>query len=152
MSYSFRDPNEDVLLFKFYKLNIKLIINKAITFFFQPDDPNAIGPMMVPVGDILNHIAKNNAHLRFEENDLLICSIKEIKKDEEVFNTYGEHSNCDLLHMYGFVEVYPHNTFDTVEIPTKLFFEAFKKQKLDPIEVVNKKIETMLEMELIKNL
>ena len=40
----------------------------------------AIGPMMVPVGDILNHIAKNNAHLRFKENELEIVSTKQIKK------------------------------------------------------------------------
>lgn len=104
---------------------------------------------MVPVGDILNHIALNNAQLRFEKNELLIVSTKEIKKGEEVFNTYGEHSNSDLLHMYGFVEVFPHNIYDSVEIPTKLFIEAFKKQKIDPIEVINKKIETILDLELI---
>lgn len=70
-------------------------------------------------------------------------------KNEEVFNTYGEHSNSDLLHMYGFVEIFPHNIFDAVEIPTKCFIEAFRKEKIDPIEVANKKIETLLEMELI---
>jgi hypothetical protein len=36
--------------------------------------------MMVPIGDVLNHIAKNNAHLVFEDTELLICSTKEIKK------------------------------------------------------------------------
>lgn len=35
---------------------------------------------MVPVGDVLNHIAKNNAQIRFEPNELLIVSIKPIKK------------------------------------------------------------------------
>jgi hypothetical protein len=35
---------------------------------------------MVPIGDILNHVAKNNAHLRFEETELLICSTKDIKR------------------------------------------------------------------------
>lgn len=105
--------------------------------------------MMVPVGDILNHIAKNNAQLRFEKDELLICSIKEIKQGEEVFNTYGEHSNSDLLHMYGFVETYPHNIFDSVEIPTNCFLEMFKREKLDPIEVINKKIETIVNLELI---
>jgi hypothetical protein len=35
---------------------------------------------MVPVGDILNHIAKNNAHIRFEKNELLITATKSIEK------------------------------------------------------------------------
>lgn len=51
--------------------------------------------------------------------------------------------------MYGFAEIFPHNIFDAVEIPTKCFIEAFRKEKIDPIEVANKKIETLLEMELI---
>lgn len=35
---------------------------------------------MVPVADALNHIAKNNAHIRFEKDELLICAIKPIKR------------------------------------------------------------------------
>lgn len=38
---------------------------------------------MVPVGDVLNHIAKNNAHIRFEKNELVITATKPI---EEVRN------------------------------------------------------------------
>ena len=32
------------------------------------------------VGDILNHIALNNAQLRFDTNELVICATKPIKK------------------------------------------------------------------------
>lgn len=35
---------------------------------------------MVPVADILNHIAKNNAHVRFKPNELHICTTRAIKK------------------------------------------------------------------------
>lgn len=30
--------------------------------------------MMVPVADILNHVAKNNAEIRFKPNELEICT------------------------------------------------------------------------------
>jgi hypothetical protein len=68
---------------------------------------------------------------------------------EEVYNTYGEHSNSDLLHMYGFVEIYPSNVFDSVEIPTKYFVEAMKAQKNDPENVIESKIDAMTEIDLI---
>jgi hypothetical protein len=68
-----------------------------------------------------------------------------------VFNTYGEHSNTDLLHMYGFVEAHPNNIFDSVEVPARFLIEAFRMQKNDPDEVISKKIEALFEIELIEN-
>jgi hypothetical protein len=35
---------------------------------------------MLPVADILNHIAKNNAQLVFEKEKLIITTTKSIKK------------------------------------------------------------------------
>ncbi|WAR03817.1 SETD6-like protein [Mya arenaria] len=70
-------------------------------------------PMMVPLADILNHVANNNAHLKFEKNALKMVATCNIKKDEEVFNTYGELANWHLLHMYGFAQPHPHNHWDT---------------------------------------
>jgi SET domain-containing protein 6 len=104
---------------------------------------------MVPVGDILNHIAKNNAQLRFEKDQLLICATRDIQKGEELFNTYGEQSNNDLLHMYGFVERYPENVYDSVEVPTKHLISAIRTQKNDREDVIDKKIEAMQEAGLI---
>ncbi len=43
-------------------------------------EENTVGPVMVPVADILNHIALNNAQLRFAKNELQIYSTKQIKK------------------------------------------------------------------------
>jgi hypothetical protein len=36
--------------------------------------------MMIPIADVLNHIAKNNAHIRFEETELIVVSTKPIDK------------------------------------------------------------------------
>ncbi len=104
---------------------------------------------MVPVADILNHIAKNNAHLEFEENELVISSDRTIKRGEEVYNTYGEHSNTDLLHMYGFVEKPGENTNDSVEVTTECFIESFKSHNDNTEELMLKKIETLKELDII---
>ena len=71
-------------------------------------------PMLVPMADILNHVAKNNAHLDFGESELKMVSTQAIAKGEEVFNTYGQLANFHLLHMYGFAEEFPNNHHDVV--------------------------------------
>ncbi|KAL5016620.1 hypothetical protein ScPMuIL_006209 [Solemya velum] len=106
MAYSFTEPSGQD-----YRLS-------------QGDEPTVpTYPMMVPMADILNHISKNNAHLKFEKDALEMIAMKAIKKGDEVYNTYGELTNWHLLHMYGFSEPYPENIFDTVshtlEIITK---------------------------------
>jgi hypothetical protein len=70
-------------------------------------------------------------------------------KNEEIFNTYGEHSNTDLLHMYGFLEIFPNNIYDAVEIPTKLFIECYKKCNNNTDELMNKKVETLKILDII---
>ena len=37
-------------------------------------------PMMVPMADILNHVARNNARLTFETDALKMVAVKNIKK------------------------------------------------------------------------
>ncbi|XP_048769500.2 N-lysine methyltransferase setd6-like [Ostrea edulis] len=83
---------------------------------------------MVPMADMLNHIAKNNAHLSFKPDCLEMVSTKAIKKGEEVFNTYGELSNWHLLHMYGFSEAYPANIYDTVDIPLDIVLDIAEEE------------------------
>lgn len=46
-----------------------------------------------------------------------MVSVRPIHKGEEVFNTYGEMANWQLLHMYGFTESYRSNSNDTADIP-----------------------------------
>lgn len=81
-------------------------------------------PMMVPLADILNHVARNNAALTFEVDALHMMSVRDIKQGEEIFNTYGELSNKGLMHMYGFAQCYPDNHYDTVDIPVSTVTEV----------------------------
>ncbi|KAM9375482.1 N-lysine methyltransferase setd6 isoform 2-T2 [Pholidichthys leucotaenia] len=74
-------------------------------------------PMMVPVADILNHVSNHNANLEFTPDSLKMVCVRPIQKGEEVFNTYGQMANWQLLHMYGFTESYWSNSNDTADIP-----------------------------------
>lgn len=46
----------------------------------EKDEPPKPPPMMVPMADILNHVAKNNAQLDFGASELKMLAIKPIKK------------------------------------------------------------------------
>lgn len=47
-----------------------------------------------------------------------------ILKGHEIFNTYGQMANWQLIHMYGFAEPYPNNTDDTADIQMVTVREA----------------------------
>ncbi|KAM3609785.1 uncharacterized protein V6R79_020304 [Siganus canaliculatus] len=119
MAYSFQEPQED-----------------------EDDDeedeeeeekaPNP--PMMVPMADMLNHVANHNANLEFTPESLKMVSVRPIQKGEEVFNTYGQMANWQLLHMYGFTEPYPSNSNDTADIPIANLHKAAAKGSQSDLE------------------
>lgn len=45
-----------------------------------------------------------------------MVTTRPVSKGREIFNTYGQMANWQLLHMYGFAEPYPGNTNDTADI------------------------------------
>uniref|UniRef100_A0A8C8RX81 N-lysine methyltransferase SETD6 n=1 Tax=Pelusios castaneus TaxID=367368 RepID=A0A8C8RX81_9SAUR len=77
-------------------------------------EPNP--PVMVPMADILNHVANHNANLEYSQECLKMVTTQPICKGQEIFNTYGQMANWQLMHMYGFAEPYPGNTDDTADI------------------------------------
>ncbi|XP_010881769.3 N-lysine methyltransferase setd6 [Esox lucius] len=85
-------------------------------------DPNP--PMMVPMADMLNHVSNHNANLEYTPDCLKMVSVRSICKGEEVFNTYGQMANGQLLHMYGFAEPYQSNSNDTADIPMSNVYKA----------------------------
>ncbi|XP_053255352.1 N-lysine methyltransferase SETD6 isoform X2 [Podarcis raffonei] len=78
------------------------------------EEPNP--PVMVPMADLLNHVADHNANLEYSPEVLKMVATQSICKGQEIFNTYGEMANWQLLHMYGFAEPYPGNTNDAADI------------------------------------
>ncbi|XP_076590177.1 N-lysine methyltransferase setd6-like [Chaetodon auriga] len=81
-------------------------------------------PMMVPMADMLNHVSNHNAKLEFTPDSLKMVCARSIHKGEEVFNTYGQIANWQLLHMYGFTEPYQSNSNDTADIPISNFYKV----------------------------
>ncbi|XP_029991533.1 N-lysine methyltransferase setd6 isoform X2 [Sphaeramia orbicularis] len=90
----------------------------------EEETPNP--PMMVPMADMLNHISNHNANLEFTPDSLKMVCVRPIHKGEEVFNTYGQMANWQLLHMYGFTEPYPSNSNDTADIPASNLYKALQ--------------------------
>ncbi|XP_069848541.1 N-lysine methyltransferase SETD6 [Dipodomys merriami] len=86
------------------------------------EEPNS--PVMVPAADILNHLANHNANLEYSADYLQMVATQSIPKGHEIFNTYGQMANWQLIHMYGFVEPYPNNTDDTADIQMVTLREA----------------------------
>ncbi|KAG1345377.1 hypothetical protein G6F62_004178 [Rhizopus arrhizus] len=93
---------------------------------------------MVPMADMLNHkTGFNNARLFHEPDSLQMRAIKDIKEGEQIYNTYGDLCNADLLRKYGFVD--EKNDFDLVELDGPLLVEvccenqdeALKERKID---------------------
>lgn len=60
---------------------------------------------MVPLADTLNADTKKcNANLLHSKQTLRMVAIRDIPSGEQVYNTYGELSNSELLRRYGYVE------------------------------------------------
>lgn len=64
---------------------------------------------MVPLADTLNaDTHAHNASLMYSDDYLIMRSIKNISKGEQVFNSYSQHPNSEILRRYGYVE--PHGS------------------------------------------
>ncbi|EGV63468.1 Ribosomal lysine N-methyltransferase 4 [Yamadazyma tenuis] len=60
---------------------------------------------MIPIADTLNaDTTLHNASLEYLQDKLVIRAIKLIKKGEQVYNTYSDHPNSEILRRYGYVE------------------------------------------------
>ncbi|XP_074258288.1 N-lysine methyltransferase SETD6 isoform X3 [Saimiri boliviensis] len=90
----------------------------------EEDEKEPNSPIMVPAADILNHLANHNANLEYSADCLRMVATQPIPKGHEIFNTYGQMANWQLIHMYGFVEPYPNNTDDTADIQMVTVREA----------------------------
>jgi len=100
---------------------------------------------MVPMADMLNHkTGHNNARLFYEDNSLGMIATKTITVNEEIYNTYGDLSNSELLRRYGFVD--NNNPFDIVEIEFSIVLDVAKTYTT---EVIVNKVKNIIEEEEI---
>lgn len=85
---------------------------------------------MVPMADMLN--ARNgfdNAHLFYKLHTLEMRATQPIKAGEQIWNTYGDPPNSDLLRRYGYADLA--NPGDVVEINLTNLIDARMAQEKD---------------------
>lgn len=94
--------------------------------YVSDEDEDALPKGMVPLADMLNADgARNNARLFYEDDNLVMKSIKPITAGEEIFNDFGDLPSSDLLRRYGYVTS-NYREYDVVEIPSYLMYEKWE--------------------------
>jgi hypothetical protein len=91
---------------KYDKDTIELYYAKYIYNAFEGYD---YGPLTLPIIAKINHSCKPNVEFKFnkESGTMYLCAIKDIKKNEEIFDSYLENKKIDshqkyLQEHYGF--------------------------------------------------
>jgi SET domain-containing protein 6 len=91
------------------------------------DDGEALPKGMVPLADMLNADAdRTNAKLFYEDDKVVMKTIKAVKSGEELFNDYGPLPRADVLRRYGYVTD-NYAQYDVVELPADLIRDKAKK-------------------------
>lgn len=95
------------------------------------DDDDPANVAMVPMADMLNaRYGCASAKLFYEGRDLRMVTTRSIRQGEQIWNTYGDPPNSDLLRRYGHVDQVPltdggiGNPADIVEIRADLVMEV----------------------------
>ncbi|KAK5121981.1 hypothetical protein LTR85_004553 [Meristemomyces frigidus] len=99
----------------------------------EDEDETEILPKgMVPLADMLNADAdRNNAKLYYEDDKVVMKSIKLIKAGEEILNDYGPLPSADLLRRYGYTTM-NYQKYDIVEISLEIIKQAATEQQQLP--------------------
>ncbi|KAF7732051.1 hypothetical protein EC973_007156 [Apophysomyces ossiformis] len=104
---------------------------------------------MVPMADMLNHkTGYNNARLFHESDCLEMRAIKPIVKGDQIYNTYGDLCNADLLRKYGFTD--EDNPFDICELDEQLVL-SICANKSDDDQFREKKIDFLLGEDILED-
>lgn len=95
----------------------------------EDEEENEVLPKgMIPMADMLNADGdRNNARLFYEEDKVVMKSIKPIKASEEIFNDYGPIPTSDLLRRYGYTTS-NYAQYDVVEISSRMVMETAQEQ------------------------
>ncbi|KZT29157.1 SET domain-containing protein [Neolentinus lepideus HHB14362 ss-1] len=109
------------------------------------EDEEDVGDVaMVPMADMLNaRYGSENAKLFYETRNLNMITTKPIKAGEQIWNTYGDPPNSDLLRRYGHVDVIPlpdggeGNPADIVEIRADLIVDCVSTKPEDMSERID---------------
>lgn len=92
-----------------------------------------------------NHSTKPSAVVEWNDEYFFMKANQNIKKNSEIFASYGELSNAELLQTYGFVEG-DFNIYDYVMIPIDMLFQVCEELEIidDSFELRRDMIEKLL--------
>ena len=89
----------------------------------EDEQENVIDISMTPMADMLNaRFESDNARLFYKSHVLEMRATKPISAGDQIFNTYADPPNSDLLRRYGHVD--EPNGSDVVELDAKLVLSA----------------------------
>ncbi|OCH87879.1 SET domain-containing protein [Obba rivulosa] len=118
------------------------------------DVENPADVAMVPMADMLNaRFESENAKLFYEERHLKMVTTKHIKAGEQIWNTYGDPPNSDLLRRYGHVDVVSlppplageGNPADVVEVRADLVVSSVRKIRKTAAGDIQSRVDFWLE-------
>lgn len=102
---------------------------------------------MVPLADTLNaDTNKHNASLVYTADSLVMRSIKAIEKGQQIYNTYSDHPNGEILRRYGYVEQQG-SAHDFGEIPLATLTSYFAENSSLSAETVDEVLNVLREIE-----
>ncbi|CCE85934.1 Piso0_005574 [Millerozyma farinosa CBS 7064] len=112
----------------------------------EDDEDRELIKAMVPLADTLNADTKlHNASLTPSGSDLRMVAIKNIKKGGQIYNTYSDHPNSEILRRYGYIES-DGSKYDFGEVPLRIIKNHFTQKmglssdSFDRVTTVLKKI------------
>ncbi|TDL26018.1 SET domain-containing protein [Rickenella mellea] len=116
------------------------------------DEDDTADVSMVPMADMLNaRYESENAKLFYEEKELKMVTTRAIAKGEQIWNTYGNLPNADLLRRYGHIDILPFpggeegNPADVVEVLASLVVEIVLREGHGTDSALKERIDWWLE-------
>ena len=95
-----------------------LLINSR-TFYHEGDGSEAYPAhdrlALLPLADFFNH-ADSGCKVTYDAESYTITTDREYKSGEEIYISYGEHTNDFLLAEYGFIPNVEDNKWDKIEL------------------------------------
>ena len=106
-------------------------VNIVASYSFTLGEDETETQALVPFWDMLNHAHPALASVKLSHdastNRLNMIAVRDIRKGDEIFNTYGELSDGELLRRYGFLPTSSRNPHNSVTISFKELFAACDK-------------------------
>jgi hypothetical protein len=109
---------------------------KSRTLHLSSKNPSAPLIALVPIIDQCNHSVTPNAYWTIENNCVCLYATKELSPNQEIFISYGEKTNEELLFTYGFALA--HNPYDALSLFVPLA-EQFSENDSDEDAIPLKK-------------